>query len=621
LLCAVTYVRQLPEVRIIWRYTLLVKRSSFGQLWALLEPYKRKIAGLSLLIAFSASLGQVAPQFIRIVIDELIPRGELRLFIYMGVGMLLFYLIQAAVSFFSNYASFLFTQGVILDIRLQAYKQLLSLPIGRFTKERSGSLTSRVMSDVDSLESMIQAGASRIVGQLFSIIIAFVVLLSMNWLLALLSLSIVVVAFVPNFYYRKRFRIISRDIRARVSEMNSVIFEAVSNIAVVKTFANEGLEYGRFKKETDAYFKRVLERRRLGGLMSGIFGITESIGTAVLLLLGAWFVTRQTSLPGGLHLTTGELTAFLIYLGNLISPIFSVIDFNNILQSGLAALERVDNLLEDTPESEGTLETLPDTTIAFNNVHFTYPEAERLSLNGLNLQVKAGETVALVGPSGGGKSTITKLLSRLYDPEGGEVRIGDVNVRDYKLATLRNAIAHVPQDPTLFSGSVTENIRYAKPDASDAEVVEAATLANADAFVRQLPQGYDTEIGERGVKLSGGQKQRIAIARAILKQAKILVLDEATSSLDSESEYVIQDALDKLFSGSKQNSSQRQGVTSIIVAHRLSTIQNADKIFVIEAGRVAEVGTHRELLSRDGIYKMLYELQFREELEQEMVEL
>jgi ATP-binding cassette, subfamily B, bacterial MsbA len=193
------------------------------------------------------------------------------------------------------------------------------------------------------------------------------------------------------------------------------------------------------------------------------------------------------------------------------------------------------------------------------------------------------------------------------------VRVGDVNARDYKLGTLRNAIAHVPQDPTLFSGSVTENIRYAKPGASNEEVMEAARLANADTFVRQLPQGYDTEIGERGVKLSGGQKQRLAIARAILKQAKILVLDEATSSLDSESEYVIQDALDKLFL--KQQGSQNQGVTSIVIAHRLSTIQNADKIFVIEAGCVAEAGTHRELLARDGIYKTLYELQFREELE------
>jgi ABC-type multidrug transport system fused ATPase/permease subunit len=590
-----------------------VKRSSFGQLFALLAPYRRKIAGLSLLIAFSASLGQVTPQFIRIVIDELIPRGELRLFLLMGLGMLLFYLVQVTVSYFSMYFSFLFTQTVISDIRLKAYKQLLSLPLKRFTKERSGSLVSRVMSDVDSLESMIQAGASRIVGQLFSIIIAFIVLVSMNWLLALLSLFIILGIAIPNFYYRGRLRAIARDIRAKVAEMTSVITEAVGNIAVVKTFANEPLEFERFKRENATYFKRSLDRRKLGGLMGSLYSITDLVGSGALLLLGAWFVAHQTTLPGGVHLTTGELTAFLIYLANLIGPIFSVVDFNNILQSGMAALERVDNLLEDTPENEGTVGTLQDTTVAFNDVYFTYPEAERLSLNGLNLHIKAGETVALVGPSGGGKSTITKLLSRLYDPQQGEVQIGGVNVRDYKLDALRNAIAHVPQDPTLFSGSVTDNIRYAKPEATDEEVMEAARLANADAFVQQLPQGYNTEIGERGVKLSGGQKQRIAIARAILKRAKILVLDEATSSLDSESEYVIQDALEKLFLN--RHSSQQHGVTSVIIAHRLSTVQNADKIFVIEQGRVAEVGTHRELLARSGIYKTLYELQFREELE------
>jgi ABC-type multidrug transport system fused ATPase/permease subunit len=590
-----------------------VKRSSFGQLWALLAPYKRRVAGLSLLLGFAAILWQVSPQFIRIIIDELIPRGELRLFVLMGLAMLVFYLLQVATTYASTFFSFLFTQQVIRDIRLRAYERLLALPVSRFTKERSGSIVSRVMSDVDALESMIQAAASRILGHLFSVVVAFVILLTMNWLLALLSLAIVLGIVIPNVYYRKRFREISKDIRARFAEMTSVINEAVGNIAVVKTFANERLEYQRFKGETDKYFNRNLDRRRLGSRMSAIYGVTELMGSGFLLLLGAWFVSKNTTIAGSLQFTTGELTAFIVYLSNMLNPILFIADFNNILQSGLAALERVDDLLEDTPESEGTLQSVQDTSITFDKVSFTYPEAERVSLENLSLHIKAGETVALVGPSGGGKSTITKLLSRLYDPQSGEVRVGDVSVREYKLDALRNAVAHVPQDPTLFSGSVTENIRYAKPDASDEEVKEVARLANADTFVQQLPQGYDTEIGERGVKLSGGQKQRIAIARAILKQAKILVLDEATSSLDSESEYVIQDALDKLVL--KQQGLQNQGVTSVVIAHRLSTIQNADKIFVIEAGRVAEAGTHRELLVKDGIYKTLYDLQFREDLE------
>jgi ABC-type multidrug transport system fused ATPase/permease subunit len=584
-----------------------VKRSSFGQLWGLLAPYKRKVVGLSLLIAFSASLGQISPQFTRIVIDDLIPRGELRLFLLMAGAIVAFYLFSALMDYISMLSSYAFTQRVINDLRLRAYQRLLSLPLKRFTKERSGSLVSRVMSDVDALESMIQAGATRIVGTLFGVVVAFAILVSMNWVLALLSLFIIMAMGFFTIYYRGQLRAISKDIRAKIGEMTAVVTEAIGNIGVVKTFANERLEFTRFKKENEAYYQRGLDRRKVSGVMQSYVGLSSNLGMAALLLLGAWFVVSHQNM-GSSGLTTGELIAFLLYLRNLIMPIMFIVDFNNILQSGMAALERVQDLLEDTPEDEGTVGTLRDTTVVFNSVHFTYPEAERLSLNGLNLSIKAGETVALVGPSGGGKSTITKLLSRLYDPQHGEVQVGGVNVRDYKLDTLRNSIAHVPQDPTLFSGSVTENIRYAKPEASDAEVKEAARMANAQGFIEQLPQGYDTEIGERGVKLSGGQKQRIAIARAILKQAKILVLDEATSSLDSESEYVIQDALDKLFS-------QKQGVTSIIIAHRLSTIQNADKIFVIDSGRVAETGTHRELLARDGIYKTLYELQFREELE------
>ncbi len=584
-----------------------MKRSSLSQLWALLAPYKRRVIGLSLFIAFSASLGQISPQFTRIVIDDLIPKGELRLFIYVAAVIVLFYVFSALMDYLAMLSSYAFTQRVINDLRLRAYERLLSLPLKRFTKERSGSLVSRVMSDVDALESMIQAGATRIVGTLFGVVVAFAILLSMNWVLALLSLLIIVVMGFFTLYYRGQLRAISKDIRAKIGEMTGVVTEAIGNIAVVKTFANERLEYTRFQKENQAYYLRGLDRRKVSGVMQSFVGLSSNLGMAALLLLGAWFVVSHRNV-GASGLTTGELIAFLLYLRNLIMPIMFIVDFNNILQSGMAALERVQDLLEDTPEDEGTLEAMQDTTISFENVYFTYPEAERLSLENLNLHVRTGETVALVGPSGGGKSTITKLLSRLYDPQSGEVRVGDVNVREYKLSTLRNAIAHVPQDPTLFSGSVTENIRYAKPDASDAEVKEAARLANADTFISQLSQGYDTEIGERGVKLSGGQKQRIAIARAILKQAKILVLDEATSSLDSESEYVIQDALEKLFS-------QNQGVTSVVIAHRLSTIQNADRIFVIESGRVAEVGTHRELLARDGIYKTLYELQFREELQ------
>ncbi len=577
-------------------------------LLSLLKPYRSKVIGLSLLIALSAALGQISPQFIRIVIDDLIPRAELRPFLLLGMAMVAFYAVSYVINFFAMYSSFVFTQHVISNLRLKAYSSLLALPLERFTSERSGSMVSRVVSDVNALESMIQAGASRIVGQLFSIVVALSILFYMNWVLALVAVaSVTVMAFI-TLRFQAPLRPMSREIRSKVGDMTAVASEAISNIAVVKNFANEELEHDRFSDVNTDYVDKNIVRRRYMGLVQSASSLSSDIGMAALMLLGGWFVVTRSSgdIAGPFRLTTGELTAFLLYLRNLMMPVRFVMDFNAILQSGLAALDRVEELLDDPPEDQGSKKTLSDTSISFQNVHFSYPEAENEALKGLSLQIEAGQTVALVGPSGAGKSTITKLLSRLYDPNNGEISIGKTKLGSYNLKALRNAIAHVPQDPTLFSGSVKDNIRYAKPSATDTDIIKAAQMANAHGFITSLEQGYDTEIGERGVKLSGGQKQRIAIARAILKQASILVLDEATSALDSESEHLIQEALEGLFKTGNN-------VTSIVIAHRLSTIQNADKIFVLDDGRVTEEGSHQELIQKSGLYNMLYELQYNDE--------
>ncbi len=571
---------------------------SLSKLWTLLRPRKWQVLGLSLLLSLTAVLAQLSPQFVRIVIDDLIPRGEPRLFLLMAAGLVLFYLVSAAVGYAAMYYSYAFTQAVISDVRLKAYGSLLALPLERFTKERSGSLVSRVVSDVNALETMIQSGASRLLGQLFSVLVVLGILFWMNSSLALVSIVIVAVMVVITALFQGPLRASARRIRARVGDLTATATEAIGNIAVVKVFANEALELQRFRRDNDDYVRLNLGRRKQVGAMEGLVELGSQLGLAGLLLLGAWFVV------GG-SLSIGELSAFLLYLRNLIGPVMSVMFFNNALQSGLAALERVTELLEDRPETEGDAVDIADTTLAFDDVRFTYPGDETEALRGLNLRLEPGETVALVGPSGAGKSTVTKLLSRLYDPSGGRVTLGGRDLRTYRLKTLRQTVAHVPQEPTLFSGTVAENIRYAKPDATPAEVRRAAELANAHAFVEALPSGYDTEIGERGVKLSGGQKQRVAIARAILKGARVLVLDEATSSLDSESEALIQDALEGIW--------QRQGATSLVIAHRLSTVQNADRIFVLDQGRVVEAGTHRQLLARGGLYRTLYDLQFKEE--------
>lgn len=570
-------------------------KGALARLLQLIRPRLGQAAGLSLLLTLSSALAQVWPQFVRVTIDVLIPRGEARLFLLTGAGMVLFYLLNAGLAYAAMYLSYAFTQRVVSEVRMEAYSRLLKLPLARFTREHSGSLVSRVVSDVNALETMIQSGASRLLGQLVSVLVVLAILFAMDWTLALVAVAITAAMAFFTGVYQGPLRNSARRIRRRVGDLTAVATEAIGNIAVVKSFANEPLELSRFRAQNEGYVALNLERRKQVGWMESLVGLSADLGLAAVLLIGGWFIVRG-------DFTVGQLSAFLLYLGNLIGPVRSVMFFNNALQAGLAALERVDELIHDTPESEGAVEEMVPGRLEFRNVTFGYPEGNAPALRGLSLTVEPGRTVALVGPSGAGKSTVAKLVSRLYDPDEGRILLGDRDLRDYRLQTLRARVAVVPQDPTLFSGSVLENIRYAKPEASEEEVREAARLANAEGFIRALPYGFETEIGERGVKLSGGQKQRVAIARAVLKEASVLILDEATSSLDAESETVIQDALEGLFE-------RRSGVTTLIIAHRLSTVQKADTIFVLQGGRLVQEGTHRELIARRGLYRTLYELQ------------
>jgi subfamily B ATP-binding cassette protein MsbA len=383
--------------------------------------------------------------------------------------------------------------------------------------------------------------------------------------------------------------------------MNASATEAVSNIRVVKAFVGEDQERDRFGDKNQAYVDLNLDRRKEVGAMEGFINLTANYGIGALLMVGGW-LTMQGSL------SIGELTAFIMYQRQLQGPVKSVMFFNDKLQAGMAALERLSDLMDTAPESGGEVEDVPVGPVALENVSFTYPDAEERALKDLSLRVEPGETAALVGSSGAGKSTATNLIARFWDPQEGRVTIAGQDLRTFDLKALRRRIALVPQDPTLFSGTVAENIRYADPTASDDAVRRAGELANAHSFIQRLPNGYATQIGERGVRLSGGQKQRVAIARAILKDAQVLLLDEATSDLDSESEAVIQDALDGLFA-------RGSGLTSIVIAHRLSTIEGADTIFVLEDGRLVESGSHEELLARGGRYAELRALQHRNEEE------
>ena len=569
-------------------------------LWRCLRPYRGRIVALSLLISGTAALGAAGPQFVRVAFDQVIPSGSARVFGLFAGAFALFYLVQALLGYAGMYLSYAFTQSVIADIRRQAYGRLLRLPLSRFEDERTGSFTSRVVNDVNALEGMIQAGATRLAGQLFSILVIAAILIWMNWTLALVNLVVLPLLAWITRHYQVPLRDAARRIRRQVGEMSAVATESVGNIQVVKSFVGEEREEARFGARNDEYVRLNLERRKDVGKMEESITITAEFGIGALLVAGGWMVAQGT-------LSLGELTAFVMYQRQLQRPVISVMFFNNQLQAGMAALERVSDLLQSAPEPEGEVTEEPRGDLTFSHVTFTYPGANEPALRDLSLRFETGRTAALVGSSGSGKSTLTRLIGRLFDPQEGQVAIGGTDIRDYTLGALRRAIAVVPQEPTLFSGSVQENIGYADPEADRTRIRRAAELANAHRFIERLPEGYDTEIGERGVKLSGGQKQRIAIARAILKEARFLVLDEATSALDSESESVIQDALGGLFS-------RGGGLTSIVIAHRLSTIEGADVIHVLENGRLVESGAHSDLLARGGRYAELYEMQFGEDV-------
>ena len=476
---------------------------------------------------------------------------------------------------------------------------LLTLPVSRFTDEQSGSLSSRVVNDPNALEGMIQAAASRLSGQLVAIVVVAAILVVMNWKLALVNLVVLPVLAAITYHYQEPLRTASRSIRETVARLTATSTETISNIRVVKAFVGEEQERDRFGAHNRAYVDINLDRRKDVGKMEGLINITANYGIGALLLVGGAMVVNGS-------LTIGELTAFIMYQRQLQGPVKAVMFFNDKLQAGMAALERLSDLTSTAPESGGDMSDVPVGPIELEDVWFTYPEAEEAALKGLSIRVEQGQTAALVGSSGAGKSTAASLIGRFWDPQEGRVTIDGRDLRSFELKALRERIALVPQDPTLFTGTVAENIRYGDPEASEDQVRRAGDMANAHEFIRQLPDGYETQIGERGVRLSGGQKQRVAIARAILKDAHVLLLDEATSDLDSESEAVIQDALDGLFARGSR-------LTSIVIAHRLSTIEDADTIFVLEDGRLVESGTHEALLARDGRYAELRALQRRDE--------
>jgi|CXWL01.1.fsa_nt_gi subfamily B ATP-binding cassette protein MsbA len=520
-----------------------------------------------------------------------------RVVYFVPLLLVIVFFLRSGSDFVSGYAFQRVGLGVTADIRNELYRRILDQSSRFYAAHPSGELVSRVVNDVALMQNAVANRLLDLFQQTATLLVLIAVLLSTHFQLALICLVAAPLLVIPIVRFGKGMRKTSHRSQERMADLAALMNEGVRGHRVVKAFGMEGFEYERFREATRRHLKVNLRAQTLANLSSPVIESLAVLGGAGFLIYAGRAVRAET-------LTAGVLAAFLIQLLMLYDPIRKLNKVNLVLQEALAGAQRVISLLEipvDVVERPGARELAAVREgVRFRDVSFRYDD-QRPVLHAVNLAVAVGEMVAIVGPSGAGKSTLVNLLPRFFDADGGSVEIDGVEVRDLTIRNLREQIGLVTQDTTLFNDTVRANIAYGRAELPLERVQAAAVAAFADEFIRDLPQGYDTVIGEGGLRLSGGQRQRLAIARAILKNAPILILDEATSQLDSESEELVQKALYNLM----------QGRTTLVIAHRLATVVRADRIVVMEAGRLVEEGTHAELLTRGGLYKRLYDLQFR----------
>lgn len=512
------------------------------------------------------------------------------------VGILTF---QALFSFFRLSLFVNFTENTLANLRLALYSNLIKLPMSFFSQKRVGELNSRISSDITQIQDTLTTTIAEFLRQFILIIGGVILLATQSIKLTLMMLAVVPLVAVAAVIFGRFIRKYSKNVQDQVAESQVIVEETLQGISNVKAFANEWYEIARYKGKINEIVKIAIKGGQYRGYFASfiIFCLFGSIVAVV------WYGVTL-SISG--EMSVGQLISFVLYSTFVGASFGGIAELYAQIQKAVGATERVFELLEETPENinshhSATTEKIKG-NVTFKNVAFSYPSRKEIEvLKDVSFTANFGQKIAIVGPSGAGKSTISSLLLRFYDIASGEILIDNKSIYDYDLENLRGNMSIVPQDVILFGGSIRENIAYGKPDATEEEIFKAAKQANALDFVNGFPEKFDTLVGERGIKLSGGQRQRIAIARALLKNPSILILDEATSSLDSESEKLVQEALETLM----------EGRTSIIIAHRLSTIRNADAILVLNEGRIAEKGTHKELLEIEhGVYKNLSNLQF-----------
>ena len=507
------------------------------------------------------------------------------------------FLVKGLFSYSYNYFLQKVGQSIIRDLRNLLYSHIQSLPLSFFQKKPTGELISRILSDVNLIQGAVSNVLVGILKDTCQVIFLIGVIFYQDWRMASIAMISLPLVIYPIVNFGRRHRRLSRGSQQTTAQVSNILYETITGNRIVKAFSMEKYEVSRFAKTLDELFAIVMRNTRIGAISSPLMEVLGGVGISLVVWYGGSQVIADKSTPG-------TFFSFLTALIMIYQPIKGVSAINNSLQQGIAAAERVFDVLDiqsDVAEKKDAIELpLIKDAIEFTNARFQYDKDTEV-LKGINLKVKAGEVLAVVGTSGGGKSTLVNLIPRFYDVSSGSLTIDGTDIRDVTFKSLRDQVGVVTQQTILFNDTVRNNIAYGSLDASEEQIKDAARAAHALGFIQNMPKGFDTVIGESGARLSGGERQRISIARAILKNAPILILDEATSSLDTESEHEVQQAIENLV----------QSRTTIVIAHRLSTIRNADRIVVIQAGEIVEEGTHDTLLPLGGVYKMLHDMQFQ----------
>ncbi|MDD5382300.1 MAG: ABC transporter ATP-binding protein [Candidatus Margulisbacteria bacterium] len=567
----------------------------YGRLLSFVKPYTGQVVAAALCTFLVTGCTLLIAPIVGLVFKA-IEQKDLLTLNFAALGIIGLFLVKGLFAYGQEYLSYFVAHRVIVDLRNRLYEHLQDLSLDFYTKWNTGELVSRVMNDIAILQTTLFTGFVTIIPHSLLLIGLLVYIFWINWKLSLLTLIALPLIVQVIRYFAREIREISEGIQQKAADITSHLEETISQVKVVKSFSMEKKEIEKFKGETATSFDISMRAVQILATQNPVIALLQTVAVVAIVWFGGMEIVKG-------NLTLPQLISFATALGIMTDPGNTLSKAYSIIQQGMASVTRIFEVADIQPliKDEKDAVVLPRIAgkVEYQNVSFAY-EQEAV-LEQINLAVKPGEVIALVGRTGSGKSTLMSLLLRFYDPTAGRVLVDGHDIKKVKLESLRRQIAVVPQEITLFRGTVKDNIAYGRPEARDEEIVAAAKLANAHAFINDMPEKYESEVGERGARLSGGERQRIAIARAVLRDPRILILDEATSSLDAETEALIRDALERLMTGR----------TTFIIAHRLYTVEKADRIIVIDDGRIAEAGSHNELLASGGIYKYLYEIQFK----------